>query len=146
MSEEATFDPDLFMNQETEDANSTEFTPIPAGEYTAVIDHVDPKVTPKGSPLLEVFWKIDAPGVEDAHEKTVKQAIWLDITSTGGLESGKGKNVALGRLREALGQNKAGQKWNPGMLAGNVAKINVKHRAGDGDAIYSEVKGVTALS
>ena len=31
------FDPELFMSQQTDDANSTVFTPVPEGEYTGVI-------------------------------------------------------------------------------------------------------------
>jgi len=147
MNEEtmSTFDPDSFMNSEVEEALSTEYVPIPEGDYQAVIDKATPKVTPNGNALIEVHWKIDAPGVDDAHEKTVRQAIWLDITGSGALETGKGKNVALGRLREALSQNVPGQRWNPGMLEGNVAKIKVKQRAGDDGAIYTDVKGVAKL-
>ena len=55
---------------------------------------------------------------------------------------GKGKNVALGRLREALGQNTPGKPWSFGMLVGQVAKVAVKHRITDAGDTFAEVKRV----
>lgn len=138
------FDVDSFMNTEVEEANSTEFVPIPEGEYMAVIDKAEPKVTQGGKPFISVAWKLDAPGNEEANEKTVYQTVWLDITNAGSLDFGKGKNVSLGRLREALGQNTPGQRWNPGMLAGNVAKVSVKQQPDreNPEVIYSRVMQV----
>lgn len=140
------FNPDTFMSTETTDANATTYEPVPEGEFQAVIDSVQPRVTPKGTPLLEVTWQIDAPGIEAAHERKVRQTIWLDVTESGGLATGKGKNVQLGRLREAVGQNTPGQPWSPSMLLGNVASVTVKHRfSEDGSEIYTDVKGVTKV-
>ena len=60
-------------------------------------------------------------------EPTVRQTIWLDLTESGSLDFGKGRNVGLGRLRDALGQNETGKPWQPGMMVGGVAKIKVTH-------------------
>lgn len=143
----STFNTDAFLNTQVEGETSTEYTPIPEGEYNAVIEKVDARtVGQNSSPVLDVVWRLDAPNEEDAHEKSVRQTVWLDITSQGALDMGKGRNVQLGRLRDALGQNVAGQPWMPSMLLGNVATINVKHRMGDEGQIYSDVKGVAKVS
>jgi hypothetical protein len=141
------FNADAFMNTEVEGSSETEYTPIPEAEYTAVIKEVKADVTAKGQPLLELIWIIDNEEVRqllDNDEPTVRQTIWLDIDpTTGSLQFGKNKNVQLGKLREALGQND-GSAWGPGKLAGNVATINLKHDLGDEGQIYARVKGVRA--
>lgn len=140
------FNAEAFMNTEIEGVLETEFTPIPEGEYQAVIKEIKPDSTPKGSPYMEVIWIIDSQEVRDLigmDEPTSRQTIWLDINEQGGLEFGKNKNVNLGKLREALGQND-GSPWGPGMLIGQVATVNIKHRLSDQGGVFAEVKGVRA--
>lgn len=80
-------------------------------------------------------------------EPSVRQTLWLDTTESGGLDFGKGKNVGLGRLREALGQNAPGKPWAPGMLVGGVAKVKVSHSIDKRDnvTINADVKAVLPL-
>lgn len=144
----STFDPDSFMNSSTTDANDTRYTPVPEDDYPAAIDKVEAG-TAGGKPVLNVTWKITddrikaALGMESA---SVRQTIWLDITEQGGLDGGKGKNVGLGKLRDALGQNTPGKPWSPGMLMGQVAQIKVAHRSGkEPGEVFADVKAVTAL-
>ena len=140
------FNADQFMQTEVEGQLETEFTPIPEAEYPGVIKEVKPDVTAKGSPLLELIWIVDDQGVRDLiglDEPTVRQTIWLDINEQGGLEFGKNKNIALGKLRDALGQND-GKPWSALMLIGQPATINIKHRLGSEGGVFSEVKGVRA--
>lgn len=140
------FNAEQFMQTEFEGKLETEFTPIPEGEYRAVIKEVNPDVTPKGSPLLELIWIIDDQSVRDLigmDEPTSRQTIWLDVNENGGLEIGKNKNVSLGKLREALGQND-GRPWAPTMLLGQPATVNIKHRLGSEGGVFAEVKGVRA--
>ena len=143
MSEDTMFNPDDFMNTAVEGELSTEYSPVPENEYIAVVEEVKPDTTPSGTPLLGVFWKIDAPGDDEADGRVVRQTIWLDVTGEGALDRGKGKNVQLGRLRAALNQNGPGA-WNPGMLLGAVARISIKHSADkdNPDRIYANVNGV----
>lgn len=137
------FNPEEFLQAPVEGATSTEYVPIPEDEYTALIEKVEARtVGESAKPVLDIVWRIDAPEVEDAHEKSVRQTIWLDLDESGALDRHKGKNVQLGRLREALGQN-TGKPWAPAHLQGNVARILVKHRMGDEGQVYSDVKGVT---
>ena len=140
------FNADQFIQTETEGQLETEFTPIPEGEYRAVIKEVKPDTTPKGSPYLEVIWIIDDQEIRDLigmDEPTSRQTVWLDMNEQGGMAFGKNKNIGLGKLRDALGQN-TGAPWSPLMLLGQPATVNIKHRLGSEGGTFSEVKGVRA--
>jgi hypothetical protein len=84
----------------------------------------------KQSPALQVKYLIDDTSVRELtgmEEVLVSQTVWLDIDeNTGLLAAGKNKNIKLGKLREAVGQND-GRPWMPSMLEGQVVKIQVKH-------------------
>lgn len=144
------FNPDTFLNTETDSASSTTYIPVPEGEFNASIKAIKPRVLTDGRAVLDVTWAVDD---ETARQETgmaeliVRQTIWLDTTESGGLDFGKGKNVGLGRLREAVGQNQAGKPWAPGMLLGQVAKVKVSHSIDkrDGVTINADVKAVLPL-
>jgi len=138
----STFDVDSFMNTEMDGDISTEYSPIPDGEYPAVSDTVTPGTTPNGSPFLEVNWVIDEPGNDEAHGRKVRQTLWLDLLESGALDRGKGKNVQLGRLLKAVGLH--GKRWNPAMLSGQPAMIRVSSRSDkqNPDRLYNDVKNV----
>lgn len=149
------FSPEQFLDLQINEANDTKVVPVPAGEFVALIGEV--KVVPwakKDDPSvaglkLQITWEIDSPEVKQLlgrDKVTVRQDQMLDMTESGGLDMGKGRNVGLGRLREATGLNTPGQPFAFSMLTGRMAKVLVKHRAGDGDTIYSEVKGVAKIS
>ena len=137
------FDENAFMNNETSEQGSTVATPIPEGEYMAVIKDIKPRSVKDNRLILDVIWAIDDPEVTKATGipfPTCRQSVWLDTTETGGLDMSKGKNITLNRLREAVGQNIGGQPWKPGNLVGQNARVTVKHRI-DGDNVYADVKG-----
>ena len=147
------FNPDQFLDMQVTESNSTVTIPVPVGEYTAVIGEVkcrpwqkkdDPSVTGLS---LDISWDIDDESVKELLGRTkvsVKQGAMLDLTESGGLDMGKGRNVSLGRLREAVGLNTPGQPFSFSMLVGRMAKVKVEHRV-DGDRIFAEVKAVTKL-
>ena len=142
-STKGVFDPDTFMSMTTEEASETSFRPIPEGEYMAVISKIEGR-TPKGMSILDITWEIDDEAVRaetGMDSPQIRQSIFLDINSEGGLERGPNKNVQLGRLRSALGQNNPGQAWSPAMLEGRVARISTSQRIVE-DNIYSDVKSV----
>lgn len=144
------FNPDTFLNTETVEANATSYTPVPEGEFPSSIKAIKPRVLTDGRAVLDVTWIVDD---ETARQETgmaepsVRQTLWLDLTESGSLDFGKGKNVALGRLRETLGQNAPGKPWAPGMLVGGVAKIKVTHSIDKRDniTINADVKAVLPL-
>lgn len=146
-----------FLDSTTTEANSTVAVPVPEGEYTGIIEKVDARTwTAKDDPTksgitLDVVWLVDDQSVKDQlgrDKVTVKQGIMLDLNDSGsGLDMGKGKNVQLGKLRQATGLNAPGQAFAFSMLNGRMGKILVKHRIDkdDSEKIYAEVKGVAPI-
>lgn len=145
------FDPNQFLDMQTSEALDTKVIPCPVGEYLAVIDKIAAKSGEKdGKPwtILDVVWDIQDEGVKATLSRDkvlVKQGISLDVTDAGSLDFGKGRNVGLGRLREAVGQNTPGRPWSPNMLPGNMGKVIVGHRPDKNDPsiLYAEIKAVT---
>lgn len=143
------FDPNVFLNQQFDEANDTKLTPCPAGETLGMADKVE--VVPWSSEAkgtnglkLRVLWEVQDDAIRQllGRDKVlVPQDIMLDLTEEGGLDMGPGKNTRLGRLREATGLNTPGEPFSFGMLQGRLAKINVKHREYQGD-IFAEVDRV----
>lgn len=147
------FDVNKLLATTFEDANSTESTPCPEGEYVARIDKIEPRVmnTKNGEKaILTIQW---APSDGDGRIKAatgrdnimVKQDVWLDLTEEGNLDMGKGMNITLGRLRALFNQNTPGKAWGFNQLIGNVAKVLVTHRTSDEGRVFAEVKSFTSL-
>jgi hypothetical protein len=136
-----------------EGSNDTVIVPVPVGEFNAVVEKVDvrqwvSKADPTKSGLtLEVLWSIDDAEVKallGRDKVTCKQGVMLDITEAGGLDMGKGRNVGLGKLRQALGLNEPGQVFSFNQIVGQFAKVGVQHRI-DGENVYAEVKTVIKM-
>lgn len=146
------FNPDIFLQSSVTEANDTKKVPCPPGEYTAVAEKVDARQWQskdglKSGIALDITWSIDDPAVKEVTGREnvqVRQGLMLDLLESGGLDMGKGKNVALGRVREATGLNVPGQPFSPTMIQGRAAKVTVSNRV-DGEDIYDEIKKVAAL-
>lgn len=147
------FDPNAFLDMQVTENNDTKTIPVPVGEFTAVASKVDcrqwqSKNDPSMSGLtLDITWDIDDAGVKEAlgrDKVIVRQGIMLDLTESGGLDMGKGRNIDLGKLREGLNLNQPGQPFSFSMIPGRVAKVVVSHRI-DGENIYAKVKGVARV-
>ena len=147
------FDPNQLLDAQFTEANDTKTIPIPQGEYTAYAEEVklvpwQSKTDPTNSGLkLQIVWSIDDSAVKELlgrDKVTSRQDIMLDMTETGQLDMGKGRNVGLGRLREALNLNTAGRPFAFTQIPGNAAKVLIAHRVVD-DNTYAEVKGVARL-
>jgi hypothetical protein len=142
-----TFDPSTFLNTQYDEALDTSRTPCPVGEYLAIADKVDvrPWAAKDGSSSglkAVILWDVQDDNVKQllGYDKVVvPQEQMLDLTETGGLDMGKGKNVGLGRIREALDLNTPGQPFAFSMIQGRMAKVMVSHRA-VGEDLYAEVK------
>ena len=121
--EESTFDAATFLNQEVDGPMETNYTPVPANDYTAMVDDIDARevTTERGkSIVLDITHLIDDPALADEmgmDRLTVRQGIFLDVDPNGAIPLGPNKNVKLGRLRAAVGQNQTGA-WNFMMLKG----------------------------
>lgn len=151
-----TFDTQSFLSSATSAANDTKIIPCPVGDYQALIDKISARQwqSKDGSQTgvaLDVFWTIEDQGVKDALNRTVvsvKQGIMLDtkVDASGKvvLDDTKGKNIGLGRLREAVGKNREGETFSFEMLPGLMARVSVTHRIA-GEDTYAEVSKVGRL-
>lgn len=150
------FNPELFLNTTVTSSTDTQLLPVPEGEYLALSSPVTAdsfrtfdirkgaRAGSKGM-ALDIEWTINDESLktELGREPKVRQSLMLDTTSDGtGLDFGKGRNIGLGRLREAFGQNQDGQPWSFAMLGNQVARVKVKHRLVE-DKVYAEVSEVT---
>ena len=152
------FDPSILLSTEIHEANDTAAIPVPEGEFVAIIEKVEPRTwqgkedPTKSGVTLDITWSIDDANVRETlgrDKVTVRQGIMLDLTDTGGLDMSKGRNIGLGRLREALDMNQPGQAFSMNNLSGRVAKILVTHRLDNRNPadpkIFPEVRGVTKM-
>ena len=106
-----------------------------------VTDAVRLDVTSK---LLDVASLEETMGMD---RLTVRQGLFLDIGANGAIAIGPNKNVKLGRLRDAVGQNKD-CKWNFAMLKGagplKIA-VSVKPDKDDPTIVYNRVDKTMAV-
>jgi len=145
------FDAQSFLDSSVSGSNDTVVIPVPVGEYMGIIEKVLPRQwqskdgTTSGV-ALDLFWLVEDDNVKQYLGRdtvSCKQGIMLDLTPAGAVDMAKGKNIGLGRLREAVGKNDDGP-FSFAMLPGLSAKISVQHRV-SGDQTFAEVKGVAKL-
>lgn len=147
------FNPDTFLQGTVTESNDTKKIPCPAGEYLAIAEKVEArpwqsKDGTKSGVALDITWAVDDAAVKEVVGRDtvqVRQGIMLDLLDNGFLDMGKGKNIGLGRVREAVGLNAPGQPFSPAMIQGRMAKVTVSHRV-DGEDIFDEIKKVAAAS
>jgi hypothetical protein len=150
-----TFDVHSFLDAAVSGANDTKIVPCPAGEFRAIITKVEARTWAskdgsKSGIALDVSWDIEDPEVRQRLNRTeviVRQGIMLDITPDNRIDTGVGKNVSLGRLREAVNMNDPSQPFSFNMLPGQMAVVTVTHRPDDrnpGDS-FAEIRSVARL-
>lgn len=151
------FNPDEFM-QSTVDPLSTTFQVCPEGDYPFIIDS-DPKAinfrnvkgTSDKGPYDFHVMEINCICLDDSvkqrlnREKvTVRLSVNLDLDAAGKLDTGKDKNITLGRLRDAVNQNNPG--WNPKMLLGAGPFMGkVEHSTSKGN-VYANIVRTAKIS
>jgi hypothetical protein len=109
--------------------------PIPAGEYTALIDDVNPRrVTYRDGPrgvhgtVLDVTFNLQDPELKarlGQEALSVRHGIFIDMTPDGAVDMSEGRNVELGQLRDALGMTGKGFSFDQLKGAG---PLRVPHR------------------
>lgn len=147
------FDPATFLNTTHDEAMDTKVVPCPVGEFPGLAEKVDikPWAARDGSSSglkLVIMWDIQDESVKAVTNRDptrVKQDQMLDLTDAGGLDFAKGKNVGLGRIREALGLNTPGEPFAFSMIQGRMALCKVSHRI-SGEDIFDEVKAIAPLT
>lgn len=128
-----------------EGAMDTEAIPFPIMEAVVAVVKSFTIEAIKDKVKLTVIWNCNAPEVAEVtgrEDNNIRQNVWLDLTASGNLDLGRGKNVGLGKLRTALGQNDPSEPWGFGHIVGQVAKLRTSQRLGDDGTIYAEVKNV----
>lgn len=147
------FDPNALMQSAYSGKLDTVRPALREDDYTAIIDDVTMRTakTEDGEqPILRVTWKIidDAKlAQQDRDAAKVNQDLFLEVDQNGGLDQGKGKNVGLGRLLEALKLN--GGQWSFGQLKGmGPCLLRIAPRADkkNPDIQYDEVRRVVGVS
>ncbi len=142
------FNPETFLDQEIDTQFDTKYALVPDDDYTALIDNVVGrefinKETGERGIIADVTYELmDCDEVKETlglKKAVVKQGLFLEYEN-GVLADGTGKNVKLGKLREATGQDKKGKPWKFSMLIG--AGPVVVHVVQDGD--YNKVVRVSA--
>lgn len=120
------FDVDAFMSTNVDAPMATALSGVPEGEYVAMVGDFDSSafktITTKNGPrpVLEIPFPIQDETLKAKLGRDVvthRETYWLDfVPGTATLDTGPDKNVRLGQLRNALGQNVVGQAWSPTML------------------------------
>lgn len=158
----STFDPSAFMNQTVDQAGSTDWVLCPEGEYPAMIELGEPEKlfrTSENKDKTGTFTTC-SPGfiIQDGkvqqlleRDKVVvyHKGVFLDFDANGNLDMGKGKNVGLNQIRDAVGQNVAGQAWNISMLNGaGPVMVKVVHETNKNnpEQKFARVTKVTKIS
>lgn len=150
MGKASTFDPATFEETAVESAMEVRFTPIPEGNYEAFIDKYALRELDKGGVICDVHWNIideDLKAKMKLENITVRQGIFLDIEDDV-LALGPNKNIKLGRLREALGQNQTGQPWTLTQLNGAgpvIISVTKRPDKNDPTIVYNDVGRITAV-
>ena len=147
MASDSTFDPNTFIATNIDAPMATSVRLVPEGEYDAFVGDIGAdnfekfdfeykkgkRMGQSGSMYkfsVPFILQNEAVRIELARETLMcNQELNLDVDSmTGQLDFGPDKNVGLGRLREATGQNVPGP-WNPTMLAGaGPVVVRVQHK------------------
>lgn len=148
------FDASKFLEQSTDKAMQTSMSPCPEGEYLAQVEKVEAfpvkdretQQVRSDAFRLQLTWDIlDQELLESIDRKgiTVRQSIFIDLDEDGSFADGKDKNVGLGKLRDAVGQNSG--SWTPSNLIGQQAVVKVTHRPNpqDDSQVYAQVSAVT---
>jgi hypothetical protein len=147
------FNAESFLSTAVTGEMATKIISVPEGVWNGQIVKLDTRQQDKKDgtgkmSMLDVTWEILDEEVKKKTalaKPTCRQTLFLDFNEQGALERGEGKNVALGKLREALGQNNKGKPWKPGDLMHQFAKVTVKHSPNDKDpeSPFSNVVAVT---
>lgn len=145
MSDSSVFDPAVFLDAQQSEAN-VKRDPIPTenpdstdGCYTAVIGEVTTKSGTIGKgdkigqpwasmvvPLkLQLGPQVQAKGLSP--EFQITDMVFLDLTPSGSIDNGKGRNNAQRAYRTALGMNNPGEPFSWRATQGKIVKVKIKH-------------------
>ena len=149
------FDVDQLLDATTTEA-STRLPPLPVGPYLATIDELkaskwNSRDGQKSGHKFDLTLKVDPmtgpakeSGIEWPTQVTINDSIMLDLTPSGALDYGTGKNGRLRIYREATNLNRPGEQFSPRQLVGRQVLVQIQHREYQGD-LFNEVKAVAKV-
>lgn len=144
------FDVNSFLDLTVTGSNDTKRIPVPIGEYIGLTGDVEVsqwqgKEDPTKTGLkFKIAVKFDDARIQEVTgmpTNTVTYEGMLDTLPGGGLDMGKGKNVALGKIREATGKNDPSVPFSMRQLSGLPVRASVIHEEYKGD-LYAKIKAV----
>jgi hypothetical protein len=149
------FDEEAFLHEVQGEVFETEYSPVPEGEFPMAVKAGSTKIISGIGKDGEPYRLYTSRAVIDSEEArkatnleapTARIRFFLDLNEAGnGLASGKNKNVALGRLLKATGNDKSG--WSYAAIEGVPFTGQVKHTADKNDAsrVFADVVAFAKL-
>ena len=146
------FDPQSFLDA-TLDAPLTKRPPIMPNGYTATIGEVKSRAwNSRDGTKSGIAYDVPLEIQLDPAEATrvgqptviVSDSVMLDLTETGAIDIGPGKNRKLRAYREATNLNNPGDSFSARMLQGRQIKATVKHDTVEGE-VYERIGSVAKL-
>lgn len=140
------FSPDIFLQTNYQETTSTVASLLPKDTYVGIIKDLVPRQVQGTKDTTKWYLFMDF-NVEIGTPAALKEELGRDISKirhsvgveliegSNAIDMGKGKNVQLGRIRDAAGQNVSGQAWAPGMLNGAMVKVDVTQEPSDKDPL-----------
>lgn len=146
------FDAQAFLESAVQGEMSTERPLIPENEYHVEIEDVEVKET-KNPSWLQCTLKTqvdDEAAAATLGRKstpfTYNFSFPIELDEGGGMAMGEGKNILVGQLRAATGQNNAAKPWRFADLIGNTVLIQVAHeKQKDSDRVNERIRRVVAV-
>lgn len=146
------FDPQAYLDSQISEP-TVKRPPLPAGDYTAVIEDVKSRTwqgkndPTKSGIAFDIPLVVDLPlevqqqlGI-DATTLKFTDSVMLDLTESGTIDNGVGKNRRLRTYREACDMNKVGDVFSPRKMVGKVIIVKIKHDLWEGE-IVEKIAGV----
>lgn len=141
------FNADAFLQQTVAAKMADVRVPVPEGDHAVQVRELTFRdgTNKDGKPWVQMTVKAAVLDPNVAAEMEVEEAflysrIFLDLTDDGALALGTNKNVELGKLRTAAGQN-SDDEWNLGMLQGAELGFSVEHTMNDKGEPSANVRG-----
>jgi hypothetical protein len=125
------FNAEMLLNAAASKSFMTFIPPLPEQEFIFTVTKVEFKNPKDGVIVCELQVEtadpvaIEATGMNPAK---AKYSAFVDLTDQGMLDESDGKNIQLGRIREALGQNVPDVPWTPSMMLGGQFRGKISHK------------------
>lgn len=144
MQPNSAFNPDIFLQTNYDAPTSTVTALLPKDDYVGIIKELVPRQVQGTKDPSKWYLFLDFQ-VEIGTPPAIREELGRDVSrirhsvsvelveGSNAIDMGKGKNVQLGRIRDAAGQNEPGKPWNPAMLNNAMVKVSVVQEPSEKD-------------